>query len=212
MYHDLGRAMDFQEKIETLMKRNGIRYITDLAKAVTGEDPLSHRTKTNFNRYVKHGVRMPDNLREPLATVLDTTVDYLFTSGDKEQRVGFIPMIGKSSTAVPDGAFLYTTSLPVLPEYSGDNFYMIEAADDSMSPLIVYGMYVICNRDAGIQNGDTVHFTHNGASSIRKYYRDASGAVTLVPLTLNVFEPIVVGRNENSGLKMSRCVCIMGKI
>jgi SOS-response transcriptional repressor LexA len=204
--------MDFQEKIEALMKRNGIRYVTDLAKAVTGEDPLSHKTKTNFNRYVKHGVRMPDNLREPLANVLDTTVDYLFTSGKKEQRVGFIPLIGTSSTAVTDGPLLDATSLPVLPEYSGENFYMIEAVDDSMSPFVARGMHVICDSSAKIENGDIVHYTYDSASGIKKFYRNKSGAVSLVPLQLNGFEPIVVETADSYEIRMSKCVYIMGAI
>jgi SOS-response transcriptional repressor LexA len=212
MYLTTRMRMDFQEKVEELMQRNGIGYVTDLARAVTGEDPLSHKTKTNFNRYVKHGIRMPDNLREPLAKALHTTVDYLFTSEEKEHRVGFIPVVGKTSSPIPGDLYTDGTAyMPVPAKFSGKGCYIVESEDDSMFPVITCGMLLVCDKEAVIEHGDIVHYTLGGAGGIKKYHRSKNRElITLLPLNLNGYEPIIIHEEHISELNMAKCVFFMG--
>jgi SOS-response transcriptional repressor LexA len=206
--------MTFKEKIKNLMKENGFSYYTDVAKAITGEDPLTNATKTNFTRYLSGAIRTPDELRSPIAIALKTTTDYLF--GD-DNIIGAIKIPITGTADCGGGDINHLQDSRKFCHYNANFFtpdlYCVIASGESMSPLIDDGDEVICDPNVQPENGDRVHYMLHGENAIKVFVFDHdANIIQFVPInSSDEFRTRTIRLDDEDALadlKMSKVVAV----
>lgn len=174
-----------------LLEERGIKE-PDLIRAVTKKTNIDGKDRTNFHRYLRGKVRIPQDILKEIANFLDVTTDYLIGRTDEPtESIRKIPIIGTASCGVP--SISYITEYP--DEFTEEthttskspHVYAIKAVGDSMETYLHDGDVCIFIDPNGwsesIQDGEIVHYTYEGESGIKVYkIKPKTGQPYLKPL------------------------------
>lgn len=159
-------------------------------------------SKESIQKYRK-GTRTP----EPqfifyVSQILDVSADYLVGLEEKK-----IPLIGRASCGMPKEYDLdgyETIAIPSKMYKSG--MYAVEAEGDSMKDKINHGDVLFCDPNAQIDIGNIVHYMYDGKSGIKRYKENEKGDTILLVPENNDYDIIIVKKENEKDLLMTRVV------
>lgn len=204
-----GVIMTTNEKIQELMIANGFSSVASLAREISKETELTHKTRTNYTRYMSGAVAFPIDTLKLISRKLRVTLDYLIDD-NKNVPEFLVPLCSMASCGKGNMYYSDDQEFVVTSTFGNKGVYAVRADGDSMSyqgeTNINNGDILFCDPSVAFGNGDIVHYHYNGESGIKKYYEDIVNETVTLVANNQKYAPITINPSEYDNIYFVKVV------